>query len=136
LSKVVVVLTCLVLALTVAAPANAAHRRANQATVNWQQHDTAVYVVSTLNLLRSDTGQPMTSVFKGQLHVKRYLVEADTVVPDLYFIELISKSHTVVATFAYKMGWQKPMAISDVGMQSVPRAPADIVTAFRVDHRA
>ncbi len=135
MSKVVVALTCLVLGLMVAAPANAAHRRANQATVNWAQHDTAVYVVSTLNLLRSDTGQSMTSVFKNQLHVKRYMVEADTVVPDLYFIELVSKSHAVVGTFAYKMGWQKPMAVTDFGVVGLPHAAADIVTAFRTDHR-
>lgn len=135
LRKVVVVLACLVLGAAVAAPASAAHRRTNQATVNWAQHDTAVYVVSTLNLLRSDSGQPMTNVFKSQLHVKRYMVEADTVVPDLYFIQLVAKSHSVVGSFAYKMGWQKPMAVSDFGMASLPRASADIITAYRTDHR-
>lgn len=133
--KVVVAFTLLLLGLTVAAPANAAHRRSNQATVNWAQHDTAVYVVSTLNLLRSDSGQSLTTVFKSQLHVKRYMVEADASVPDLYFIDLVSKSHDVVGAFAYKMGWQKPVAVTDFGIVSLPRATADVLTAYRTDHR-
>jgi hypothetical protein len=133
LRKVVIVLSGLLLGLSVAAPANAAHRRATQTTVNWAQRDAAVYVVSTLNLLRTDTGQPVSTVFKSQLHVKRYMIEADASLPDLYYIELVSKGNTVVGTFAYKMGWQKPAAITDFGYISVPRATADIVSAYRTD---
>jgi hypothetical protein len=133
LRTLTIALSCVLLGLTIAAPANAAHRRASQTSINWAQRDTAVYVVSTLNLLRTDTGQPITNLFKFQLHVKHYTVEADAVVPDLYFINLVNKSKTVVGTFAYKMGWQKPQAITEFAVASLPRAPADIVTAYRAD---
>jgi hypothetical protein len=134
--KVGFVLGCLLLGLVVAAPANAAHRRDTATRVNWAQHDTAVYVVSTLNLLRLQNGQPVTNLFKNQLHVKKYTVEVDTVVPDLYFIDLVNRSNANVGTFAYKMGWQKPEAITDFGVTTVPRATPEIVTAYRSDHRS
>jgi hypothetical protein len=124
------------LGLAVVVPTNAAHRRSNQTGVDWATRDTAVYVVSTLNLLRTDGGQPMTQIFKSQLHVKRYVVEADMSVPDLYFVELLGKSKSPVGVFAYKMGWQKPQAITDFGYSNLPHAPQDIVTAYKLDHRA
>lgn len=134
--KVAFVLGSLLLGLVVSAPANAAHRQDTRSHVNWAQRDTAVYVVSTLNLLRLDNGQPITNLFKYQLHVKKYTIEADTSVPDLYFIDLVNKSNTVVGTFVYKMGWQKPEAITDFGVSTVPRATPDLANAYRTDHRA
>lgn len=133
--KVVLAVGCLLLTFGAAAPANAAHKHTTQKAVNWVQRDTAVYVVSTLNILRLDNGQPVSTLFKNQLHVKQYTVEADAVVPDLYYINLVKANKTVAGTFAYKMGWQKPAAITDFGVQSIPRAAPDIISSFHTDHR-
>jgi hypothetical protein len=132
--KVTIALIGLILGAAISAPAHAATHRSSQSDVNWAQRDTAVYVVSTLNLLHTSAGQPMTDVFKNQFHVKRYVVEADAVVPDLYFIDLLGKSQTVVGVFAYKMGWQKPQVITDFTIAGLPHASADIVSAYRTDH--
>ncbi|HEX6509443.1 MAG TPA: hypothetical protein VF221_17580, partial [Chloroflexota bacterium] len=60
----------------------------SKAVVNWQQRDTAVYVVSTLNLLNRSRSHTMQQVLQG-LGVTHIDVYADNARPDLYFIELM-----------------------------------------------
>lgn len=111
--------------LTVAiVPARAAGTTSHQNTTNWGQRDTAVYVVSTLNLLHMRSGKPLTDFLARKLDVARYAVYADTVVSDLYFIQLRREDASVAGVFAYQIGWVKPMLVS----LGLPRTVAHRVT--------
>jgi hypothetical protein len=99
---------------------------------NWQQRDTAVYVVSTLNLLRTPSGQLVVD----RLDVSRFDVYADVVKDGLYFIQLHAKSGALVGAVAYQLGWTKPQALSrSVGRLGVDRASRIIFRAYRADHK-
>lgn len=78
---------------------------------NWSQHDTAVYVVSTLNLLHTGKGQPLTAILANKLNVARYDVYADQSVSNLYFITPRRSDGAVVAAFAYSMGSPRPQVL-------------------------
>lgn len=79
---------------------------------NWQRRDTATYVVSTLNLLRTNNGQSVTKVVQNRLDVSRYSIWGDRVVPGLYFIQLKRDTGSVVGVLAYQMGWVKPLSLT------------------------
>jgi hypothetical protein len=144
LRKLLVILSCILVAVSSVAPAAAASRhgatsatrRGARGVPDWNQRDTAVYVVSTLNLLRTSAGQPLTRVFTDRLHVRRYDVYADALISDLYFINLVKQDGTVVGTLAYRMGWQKPMAVSHpLGRMRIKLATSDVQNNFRVDRK-
>ena len=70
----VLTVLCAIVGMSLLGPAaTPASARPSQG-VNWGQHDTAVYVVSTLNLLRTKKGNPMVNVMKRQLGVDHYNV--------------------------------------------------------------
>ncbi|GAC1404331.1 MAG: hypothetical protein NVSMB52_18170 [Chloroflexota bacterium] len=135
---------CATLAVTAVAPVQAASVNASrspagqiQVSTNWNQHDCAVYVVSTLNLVRTKTGRPISTVLEKRLGVRRYNVYSDLAVSDLYFIEFVKKDGTVVGAVAYRMGWQKPMSVTDsAGNLRMRRALDSIVENYRVDRKA
>lgn len=132
---ITLVLICGFLGLSSIASVSAAKGRGSHVT-NWSQHDTAVYVVSTLNLLRTKKGHAVATVFKNRMGVRTYNVYADTSVADLYFIDLVKGNNSTVGTFAYKMGWQKPMSVSGLlGRFGAHRAPLSIVSDYQIDHK-
>lgn len=93
-------------------PASAASRNSPPPVTNWNQHDTAVYVVSTLNLLHTKGGKSVVSMLSNRFDVEHYNVYADQNVPNMYFIELVRTDTTVADVFAYQMGWPKPRGMS------------------------
>ena len=103
-----------------------------QGQPNWEQRDTAIYVVSTLNLLRTPSGQLVVN----RLNVSRFDVYADVVKEGLYFIQLYAKSGPLVGSVAYQLGWAKPQALSrSVGRLGVDRASRVVWHAYRADHK-
>jgi hypothetical protein len=107
-----------------------------QKTTNWATHDTAVYVVSTLNLLRTKSGQPMSQAFARKLRVVRYDVYADNVNNNLYFIDLKRATGSLAGAFAYQMGSVKPVAILlNHRVGRVNHASDQISLAYKTDPR-
>lgn len=103
-------------------------------SVNWNQRDTAVYVVSTINLLHNHKGRSLTSVFKRHLNVAKYEVWADQSNSSLYFIQMKTDSGQTVAGLAYQMGWQKPRGLSgSLQRLGVQPAPDAVDQAFKND---
>lgn len=97
--------------------------------VNWQQRDTAVYVVSTLNLLTNRRGRLVIQ----RLHPTQFDVFSDTGKQDLYFIQ-VRRASASVAVFAYQMGWARPQLISMAAPHSGVRAASDAMAqSFRTD---
>jgi hypothetical protein len=101
---------------------------------NWGQRDTAVYVVSTLNVCRNHKGQPISTALQRRFLATKYSVLEDTKNQDLYFIEVKKDDDTVIGAYAYQMGWVKPQAITPAlahfGMR---RATGDIAADYKSD---
>jgi hypothetical protein len=115
-------------------PVSAAGGTTHQHAVDWNQHDTAVYVVSTLNVLRTHHGQPAAAIMAHRFNIVRYEVWNDLSNNDLYFILLKRADGTVAATLAYQMGWPQPLGLSrPLGRIGVHAAPVAVVTAFHTD---
>ena len=131
------------MAVGVAAPTSAAGEQSvrvshaqQRSTIDWGTHDTAVYVVSTVNVLRTRTGRPIGRLLRHKLGVRRYNVYADGEVTDLYFIDMVKLDGTSIGTLAYKMGWQKPMSLSSVfDNLSISQAPNTISTGYKSDKK-
>ena len=103
-----------------------------QGQPSWQQRDAAVYVVSTLNLLRTPSGQLMVV----KLSVARFDVYADLSRDDLYFIELRARGGTPIGALAYQMGWTKPQALSrSLGRLGIAHATRTVFRAYRLDEK-
>lgn len=101
----------------------------------WDARDTAVYVVSTLNLLHTPQGRPLsaTLLHKG---ITNYDVYADNARADLYFVELVRDNGEVAGAVAYRMGWLKPVSVSTLTDQlGVSKAQDDIVHAYASDDK-
>ena len=117
-----------------AVPASAAGSASHQPAPNWGQHDTAVYVVSTLNLLHTRKGQAITAFLTRTLAVTQYDVLADGSVSALYFIELRRDDGTVAGALAYQLGWPKPQLLTLALPKGVCKhAAATIMQAYRSD---
>ncbi len=101
---------------------------------SWSQHDTAVYVVSTLNLLHSHNGQSMTDQFTHKMNVTHYDVYADQSVTNLFFIYLRRDDGSIAGVFAYTMGWSRPRLVF-LGSTTKVRnhSPNRIALAYRTD---
>jgi hypothetical protein len=103
-------------------------------TVNWSQHDTAVYVVSTLNLLHTRSGRSFPDLVTHKFDVTRYDVYADQSVSNLYYVQLRQDDGTVVGAFAYSMGWPKPRILFlGVDKPQASHAPQRIALAYHSD---
>src|SRR5437588_12809773 len=61
----------LVPALPVSAAGNSGNQTHQQHSVDWGQHDTAVYVVSTLNVLHTRKGQPVVAILTKRVGIAR-----------------------------------------------------------------
>lgn len=128
-------LLCACGAIAGALPTHAAGTRvSHQKKIDWNQRDTAVYVVSTLNLLYTKQGRPFLSLLRGRLNVTRYDVYADTDTAELYFITLKREDGSVIGAFAYRMGWSKPRILFLLARRPVAHRGKDkILTAYRAD---
>lgn len=121
-------------ALGIAVSAIPTHASGSPSTGNkvatWQRHDTAVYVVSTLNLLTDAQGHPL--YMRGA--PTHFDVLADLAKDDLYFIRLRNRLGRAVGLLSYQMGSVKPQAISySMVRAGIPRANEVIISAFRSD---
>jgi hypothetical protein len=131
---VVMVLLGAVTVLTGIAPAHAARGSTHQQQTNWSQHDTAVYVVSTLNLLYTKKGQPITALLTRKVAVTEYDVLADTRVSDLYFIELRRADASLAGALAYQLGWTKPEILTlALPRGTTSHADATVLQEYRSD---
>ncbi len=100
----------------------------------WDRHDSAAYVVSTLNLVHCRGGHPLTTVLVHRYPVARYDVYADQQDNTLFFIEPKRGDGKPVGALAYQLGWTAPMSVStSVSSLYVRPAPADAYAAFRND---
>jgi hypothetical protein len=131
----IIAVVCIGLAVS-AVPAHAQTSSSHpSSSINWQQHDTAVYVVSTLNLLGRSHGGNIQQVLQ-RLNVSHIDVYADTVQSNLYFIELKRDSGALVGSLAYEMGWAKPRRVTWSAGKGVPTVDPAIVQDYRVDAKA
>jgi hypothetical protein len=113
---------------------SAAHAASHRNASNWKQHDIAVYVVSTLNLLHTHNGQALTATLAQHLGVTHYDVYADQQVANLYFIEPRKDDESSVGALAYQMGWVAPMSVSSsFNKLHVRHAPNADYSAYRND---
>jgi hypothetical protein len=109
------------------------HRSAD----TWSQHDTAVYVVSTLNLLRTHTGRSIATILQQRDSVSRYDVLGDSRTNSLYFVELKEADGSTFGVYAYQMGWSKPLAVTaSVARFGVKSASSDIMAAYHSDPKS
>lgn len=115
-------------------PGSAVHAASHRTTSNWTQHDVAVYVVSTMNLLHSRGGRALTTALTHRLGVTHYDVYADQQVANLYFIEPRKDDESSVGALAYQMGWVAPMSLSSTfDKLHVRHAPNSDYWAYRND---
>ncbi len=106
----------------------------DQRAVNWNRHDTAVYVVSTLNLLRTHNGRPLTSFWVHKGGVSHFDVYADNSQDNLYFIELMRADNSMVGALAYQMGWDKPRSVTPrVTKFHIAPAPDKVIQSYQSD---
>jgi hypothetical protein len=102
--------------------------------VNWQQRDTATYVVSTLNVLGRTRTHTIQQVFQ-RLNITRIDVFADSAHANLYFIELQRDDGSTAGSLAYQMGWRKPRRISWPAGRTIPAVATTIAQAYKTDAR-
>src|SRR5947209_17878375 len=102
--------------------------------VNWQQRDTAVYVVSTLNLLGHTKNRTVQQMFQ-HLNITRIVVYADNDQANLYFIELKRDDSSTAGTLAYQLGWPHPKRISWSAGKTIPTVTSGIAQAYKTDSK-
>jgi hypothetical protein len=122
--------------LTAIVPAQAAGTSVHQ-HLSWSQRDAAVYVVSTMNLLRSRDGHTLAGILMQKYDVTQFNVYDDLASPDLYFIELKRDDGTTFGALAYQMGWSRPMSLSSsLDRFHLRRAPQSADAAYHSDPKA
>jgi len=124
----------LVPALPVSAAGNPGNQTHQQHAVDWGQHDTAVYVVSTLNVLHTRKGQSVVAILTKRFGIAHYDVWSDLNNSDLYFVQLKKADGTVAGTLAYQMGWPQPLTLSHGFFRlGVHSASATVAAAYKTD---
>lgn len=122
-------------AMAVFGPVHAAGKTTHDGKVDWNKRDTAVYVVSTMNLLHGRHGQSASKVLQRDGHIVRYDVYDDTKDNSLYFIQLVRDDGTNGGVFAYSMGWKRPEIVTAPASGKVfaRTAPQNIIDEYRTD---
>lgn len=115
-------------------PTYAAGNSIRPTASDWQQHDTAVYVVSTLNLLGHARNHTVQQMFQ-HLNITRIVVYADNDQANLYFIELKRDDSSTAGILAYQLGWTKPKRISWSAGKAIPSVNSGIAQAYRTDSK-
>lgn len=125
------VLLAMVAGLVSAMPGQAGAAGRIHRAIDWQQRDTAIYVVSTLNLVHVRHNQPLVSVVQSRLDVTRYAVYSAAREPNLFFIRMQLDDGSCAGALAYRMGWRMPRSIStSVRRLGVSTAPVPDVRAY------
>jgi len=119
-----------------AAPASAAKGQ-NQGKTTWGQKDTAVYVVSTLNLLHARHGRSISTVLSKRYGVTHFDVFADDEASNLFFIELKTADGSVFGSLAYEMGWPMPLSVStSLDTLHIRHTTPDVQKEFATDSKS
>lgn len=130
---VLIALTVLPLLATVPS-AHAMSKTSRRTQAPWSELDTAVYVLSTLNLLHTKQGRPLTDLLTRKLAITRYDIYADTVLSDVYFVELLRDDGIPGGVLVYRLGWSVPEIVTLAIHASVGKqAPKQLVAAYRRD---
>jgi hypothetical protein len=105
-------------------------------SVNWATRDTAVYVVSTLNLLHTRQGHLVPAVLESH-GVTHFDVYADADTDGLYFVLLRKDSGSTVGGLVYQMGWSRPQSIFGVTDRfiTIQKAASNIRQSYKSDNK-
>jgi hypothetical protein len=102
----------------------------------WELHDSAVYVVSTMNLARCNDRRLLTPILDHQFGVTHYDVYADQLTTGLFFIEPKRSDGSSAGALAYQMGWMAPQSVSSwLDALHMHRAPPEVSSAFKNDQK-
>jgi hypothetical protein len=102
---------------------------------DWRKHDTAAYVVSTLNLLRGPSGEPGITILQ-RAGVTTDDVYADHIVPNLYFIVLERAGEQLLTMLVNRLGWKLPRSLTpQVAHLRIRVAPRALIQAAQTDGR-
>jgi hypothetical protein len=113
------------------APTSVPTPMATAAPFNWNEYDTAAYVVSTLNVVRTGDRRLLVPLMTAQYGVTRFAVW-DDLQTDGYVIQLKRASGVNVAQLVYKLGWDQAGSYSRLTDRlGVPRPPQAIEGHFR-----
>jgi hypothetical protein len=82
--------------------------------VSWRERDTAIYVLSTLNLLSGLSPDALTQRLRRTAHIRSYAVATDLLKPGIYFILLERADTTIDGACVYRMGWLAPQAATSL----------------------
>jgi hypothetical protein len=132
----VLIFTLFGLAATVSPVGAAGQTTRTHHSVNWATRDTAVYVVSTLNLLHTRQGHLVTAVLQHH-GVTRFDVYADVDTDGVYFVLLKRESGTTVGGLVYQMGWERPQSLFGVTDRfiTIQRANSGVRQEFKSDSK-
>lgn len=112
-------------------PAHAAADGVVTAPGTFSDQDTAVYVVSTLNLVRTGDRQSLVSVLTERYGAVRFAVWED-LVTQTFVIEAKRADGSNAAMLVYRLGWDKPYSYSRLtAALGVPRSPRGVEGHFR-----
>jgi hypothetical protein len=105
------------------------------APADWSQYDTAVYVVSTLNVVRTRDAQPLVPLLAARYGVVRYAIWQDLQAID-YVIQPKRASGRNAGMLVYRLGWDKPYSFSRFTHKlGVPGPPQPIPGNFQTDSK-
>jgi hypothetical protein len=124
------------LAVTSSAAGAAGQNTTSHHSVNWATRDTAVYVVSTLNLLHTRQGHLVPAVL--QTHgVTHFDVYADSDTDGLYFVLLRKDNGSTVGGLVYQMGWSRPQSLFGVTdrFTTIQHAASNVRQSYKSDNK-
>jgi hypothetical protein len=133
---VVLFLNFISLAVTTSVVGAAGQSARDHHSVNWATRDTAVYVVSTLNLLHTRQGHFVPAVLEHH-GVTRFDVYADADTDGLYFVLLRKDNGATVGGLAYQMGWARPQSLFGVTdrFSTIQRAAFNVKQEYKSDNK-
>lgn len=82
-----------------------------RAKISWQEHDRAVYVVSTLNAPLCGSGQQLSTVLWNHEDARLFSVLRSTAFQGLYYIQVRTDTRKLVGVYAYRFGWKLPKGV-------------------------
>lgn len=97
--------------------------------IDWQQHDRAVYAVTTLNAPLCDNGQQLSTVLWTRDGARVFDVLGSKQNPNLYYVVAHKADRTTLGVYAYEFGWKLPKGVRS--SECVNPAPADVVAGFQ-----
>ncbi|HZT97852.1 MAG TPA: hypothetical protein VFB34_13545 [Chloroflexota bacterium] len=96
---------------------------------SWNEHDRAVYVVSTLNAPVCPSGEQLSTVLWQRDKARIFAVLKSKTDAGLYYIAVRRADHHLVGVYAYRFGWKLPQGVKK--SRCVALASSPIVTGFK-----